>query len=51
MGRDFVKPDDVKTVAMQVLLHRLALSTDARLRKEDAAAVLKSLVLQAKIPV
>ncbi len=51
MGRDFVKPDDVKTVAMQVLLHRLALSTDARLKKEDAAAVLKSLVLQAKIPV
>ncbi len=51
MGRDFVKPDDVKTVAMQVLLHRLALSKDARLRKEDAAAVLKSLVLQAKIPV
>ena len=51
MGRDFVKPDDVKTVAMQVLLHRLALSTDARLRKEDAAAVLKSLVLKAKIPI
>lgn len=51
MGRDFVKPDDVKTVAMQVLLHRLALSTDARLQKEDAAAVLKSLVLKAKIPI
>ena len=51
MGRDFVKPDDVKAVVMQVLLHRLALSTDARLQKEDAAAVLKSLVLQAKIPV
>ena len=48
MGRDFVKPDDVKTVAMQVLLHRLALSTDARLKKEDAAAVLKSLGIEAE---
>ena len=46
-----MKPDDVKAVVMQVLLHRLALSTDARLQKEDAAAVLKSLVLKAKIPI
>ena len=51
LGRDYVKPDDVKAVAMQVLLHRLVLSTDARLRKEDAASILKSLVLKAKIPV
>ena len=51
LGRDFVKPDDVKAVAMQVLLHRLVLSTDARLRKEDAAGILKSLILKAKIPV
>lgn len=51
LGRDYVKPDDVKAVAMQVLLHRLALSTDARLRKEDAGSILKSLILKAKIPV
>lgn len=51
LGRDYVKPDDVKAVAMQVLSHRLVLSTDARLRKEDAASILKSLVLKAKIPV
>lgn len=50
-GRDFVKPDDVKAVAMQVLLHRLVLSSDARIRKEDAAGILKSLILKAKIPV
>ena len=50
-GRDFVKPDDVKAVAMQVLLHRLALSPEARIRKEDASAVLKSLIISAKIPV
>ncbi len=51
LGRDYVKPDDVKAVAMQVLLHRLALSTDARLRKEDVGSILKSLILKAKIPV
>lgn len=51
MGRDFVKPDDVKEVAMQVLLHRLVLSSDARLRKEEPDGILKSLILKARIPV
>lgn len=50
-GRDFVKPDDVKAVAMQVLAHRLVLSPDARIRKEDASGILKSLILRARIPV
>lgn len=50
-GRNFVKPDDVKGVAMQVLLHRLVLSADARLRKEEPGSILKSLILRAKIPV
>lgn len=50
-GRNFVKPDDVKAVAMQVLLHRLVLSADARLRKEEPDRILKSLILKAKIPV
>ena len=50
-GRDFVKPDDIKDVAMQVLLHRLVLSPEARIRREDAAAILKSLLLSVKIPV
>lgn len=50
-GRDYVKPDDVRDVAMPVLLHRLALSSDARIRKEDAASILKSIILKTKIPV
>ena len=50
-GRDFVKPDDVKDVAMHVLLHRLVLSSDARIRKEDAASILKGIILKTKIPV
>lgn len=50
-GRDFVKPDDVKAVAMQVLLHRLVLSTEAKIAREDPSAILKSLILKARIPV
>ena len=50
-GRDFVKPDDVKAVAVQVLLHRLKLSSEARIQKTDAASVLKNLMLKVKIPV
>lgn len=49
-GRDYVKPDDVKAVAMQVLLHRLTLSPEARLQKADGAGILKSLILRAKVP-
>jgi len=50
-GRDFVKPDDVKAVAMQVLCHRVVLSSEARIQKADAAAVLKSLIIKARVPV
>lgn len=49
--RDYVKPDDVKAVAMQVLLHRLALSSEAKIRKENAEGILKSLILKTRIPV
>lgn len=50
-GRDYVKPDDVKAVAMPVLGHRLALSSEAKIRREDKDKILKSLIVQAKIPV
>lgn len=50
-NRDYVKPDDVKAVAMQVLLHRLVLSSEARVRKEEGDKILKSLIIKAKIPV
>ena len=49
-GRDYVKPDDVKAVAMQVLLHRLVLSPEAKLQKTDGKGILKSLILKAKVP-
>lgn len=50
-NRDYVKPDDVKAVAMQVLGHRLTLSSEAKIRKEDKDKILKSLILQIRIPV
>lgn len=50
-GRDYVKPDDVKQMAEAVLLHRLVLSNDARIRKENAGKILQSLVIKAKLPV
>lgn len=49
--RDYVKPDDVKAVAMQVLGHRMTLSSEAKIRKEDRDKILKSLILKAPIPV
>ena len=47
----YVKPDDVKAVAMQVLGHRLTLSAEARIQKESVEKILKSLILKVKIPV
>lgn len=49
-GRDYAKPDDVKAVAMQVLGHRLVLSAEAKIRKEDKLKILKSLIIKAKVP-
>ena len=49
--RDYVKPDDIKSVAKDVLLHRLTLTSEARMMKTDAAAILRSLIIKAKVPV
>jgi MoxR-like ATPase len=49
-GRDFVKPDDVKAVAVNVLHHRLALTSEARIRKENIDNILKAALLKIKVP-
>ena len=49
-GRDFVKPDDVKAVTVNVLHHRLSLTSEAKMRKENVDRLLTGLVLKAKIP-
>lgn len=50
-GRDYVKPDDVKEVAEAVLLHRLVLTSEAKIRKDDASKILRSILTKTKIPV
>ena len=49
-GRDFVKPDDVKAVAVPVLHHRVVLAPEARITKENADDILAALVRKARIP-
>lgn len=49
--RDFVKPDDVKAVAKQVLLHRLVLTSEARMQKADAEKILLGILNKVKVPV
>ena len=50
-GRDYVKPDDVKAVSVPVLMHRMVLSSEARMRKERAADILKGLLQKIPVPV
>ncbi|MBP5152654.1 MAG: MoxR family ATPase [Lachnospiraceae bacterium] len=49
-GRDFVTPDDVKAIAVNTLHHRVVLTSEAKLRREDPDAVLRALILKAKVP-
>ena len=50
-GRDFVKPDDVKTLAAPVLAHRLLVSAQSRLRGQDAEQIVEDVVRQTLVPV
>lgn len=49
--RDYVKPDDIKSVVTGVFLHRLTLTPEAKIMKTDSANLLKTLILKAKVPV
>ncbi len=49
-GRDYVKPDDIKAVAPFILGHRLTLTSEAKIAKEDKADVLLKLIQKTKIP-
>lgn len=50
-GRDYAKPDDVKAVVTQVLHHRLQLTQEARLHREDTDRLIRDLVIRAHLPV
>lgn len=50
-GRDYVLPDDVKTMAPYVLPHRLILSTQARLRGRNADELLGEVLKRVPVPI
>ncbi len=50
-GRDFVTPDDVKTIAAPVLAHRLILAPEARSAGVTAAEVVREAVDATPVPV
>ncbi|MCR5599000.1 MAG: MoxR family ATPase [Lachnospiraceae bacterium] len=49
-GRDYVKPDDVKDVAVCTLHHRLSLTSEAKIKKENVDTILKAMILKVKVP-
>ena len=49
-GRDFVKPDDIKAVAPFILEHRLTLTSEAKIAKEDKHDIIRRLISKTKIP-
>jgi MoxR-like ATPase len=50
-GRDYVLPDDIKTLAPYVLTHRAILNSQSRLRGRDAEAVLHEVLDSVPVPV
>lgn len=49
-GRDYVQPDDVKRVAGPVLMHRLILRPESRLRKVTARELVEDVVADVRVP-
>jgi MoxR-like ATPase len=49
--RDYATPDDVKTLALPVLAHRLIVSADAAMSGRDAASVLTNALDEVPVPV
>ena len=50
-GRDYVLPDDVKSLARPLLLHRMVLTTDARIRDRDVGEILDEVLASVPVPV
>lgn len=49
-GHDFVLPDDVKRIAGAVLVHRLIVRPESRLRKVNAAQIVNEIVAETAVP-
>jgi MoxR-like ATPase len=49
-GADFVTPDDIKSVAVPVMAHRLALAAEAILEESSEVAVVQKLLAETAVP-
>jgi MoxR-like ATPase len=49
-GRDFVTPDDVKSLAIPTLRHRLVLRAEAEIEGLDADAVCRRVLTRLDVP-
>lgn len=50
LGRDYVIPDDIKTLAMVTLAHRLIISPSARIKNIDPRAVIQEILDSTPVP-
>lgn len=49
-GRDYVIPEDIKTIWLPVMAHRVVLTSDARFQKKTAEMILEELLLETEVP-
>jgi MoxR-like ATPase len=50
MGRDYVVPDDVKSIAMSALAHRVIVGSAARIREVDSREIVEEILEQIPVP-
>jgi len=49
-GRDYVTPDDIKTIALPVMTHRLVLTSEAAIQDVAAATIVESVLQSVPVP-
>jgi MoxR-like ATPase len=49
-GREYVIPDDVKSVALACLGHRVIVGSAARIREIDAREIVREILEQVPVP-
>ncbi|MGA9190164.1 MAG: MoxR family ATPase [Anaerolineales bacterium] len=50
LGRDYVVPDDVKSIAMSALAHRVIVGSAARIREVDSREIVEEILEQVPVP-
>ena len=50
-GRDYVLPDDVKTLAVSVLSHRVVLDSSAHLRGRSSDEAIEAVLNATEVPI